>query len=74
MKAIDGTCHAFDSEKCAHCYLGEYLYRFNRYVDLAVWFPLMISAVACMGRRTERWLCLEEVLCCSDELFCLLSG
>ena len=42
--AINGTYHAFDFEKYAHRYLGEFQYRFNRRFDLANLLPRMIVA------------------------------
>lgn len=42
--AITGTYHAFDFEKYAHRYLGEFQYRFNRRFDLAAMLPLLIRA------------------------------
>jgi hypothetical protein len=54
--AIVGTYHAFDFEKYAHRYLGEYRYRFNRRFDLARLLPRMVTAAAQTGKRTERWL------------------
>ncbi len=41
--AINGTYHAFDFEKYAHRYLGEYQYRFNRRFDLAAMLPMTSS-------------------------------
>lgn len=54
--AIAGTYHAFDFEKYAHRYLGEYQYRFNRRFDLARILPRLITAAAQTGKRTDRWL------------------
>jgi ribosomal protein L37AE/L43A len=42
--AITGTYHAFDFEKYAHRYLGEFQYRFNRRFDLAAMLPRLIRA------------------------------
>lgn len=61
--AISGTYHAFDFEKYAHRYLGEYQYRFNRRFDLASLLPRMVTAAARTGKRTERWLRLAEDQC-----------
>lgn len=61
--AISGTYHAFDFEKYAHRYLGEYQYRFNRRFDLASVLPRMVTAAAQTGKRTERWLRLAEDQC-----------
>ena len=54
---------AFDFEKYAHRYLGEYQYRFNRRFDLAVLLPRMVVAAVNTGKRTERWLRLAEDQC-----------
>jgi len=61
--AINGTYHAFDFEKYAHRYLGEYQYRFNRRFDLAALMPRMVVAAARTGKRTEHWLRLAEDQC-----------
>jgi transposase-like protein len=58
--AITGTYHAFDFEKYAHRYLGEYQYRFNRRFDLAAMLPRLVKAAAHTGRRPESWLRLAE--------------
>ena len=58
--AINGTYHAFDFEKYAHRYLGEYQYRFNRRFDLAALLPRMIFAATATGKRPEHWLRLAE--------------
>lgn len=58
--AISGTYHAFDFDKYAHRYLGEYQYRFNRRFDLSVLLPRMIVAAARTGKRPEHWLRLAE--------------
>lgn len=54
--AINGTYHAFDFEKYAHRYLGEYQYRFNRRFDLAGMFSRLVTATARTGKRPECWL------------------
>jgi len=54
--AINGTYHAFDFEKYAHRYLGEYQYRFNRRFDLARMFYRLVAATAQTGKRPEAWL------------------
>jgi len=54
--AINGTYHAFDFEKYAHRYLGEYQYRFNRRFDLAAMFPRLLYAATHTGCRPESWL------------------
>jgi hypothetical protein len=54
--AIGGTYHAFDFEKYAHRYLGEYQYRFNRRFDLAGMFSRLVYATAQTGKRPEGWL------------------
>jgi len=61
--AINGTYHAFDFEKYAHRYLGEFQYRFNRRFDLSVLLPRMIVAAANTGKRPEHWLRLAEDQC-----------
>lgn len=61
--AINGTYHAFDFEKYAHRYLGEYQYRFNRRFDLTALLPRMIVAAASTGKRPEHWLRLAEDQC-----------
>ncbi|MCF6177976.1 MAG: IS1595 family transposase [Geopsychrobacter sp.] len=61
--AISGTYHAFDFEKYAHRYLGEYQYRFNRRFDLASVLPRLVTTAAQTGKRTERWLRLAEDQC-----------
>jgi ribosomal protein L37AE/L43A len=58
--AINGTYHAFDFEKYAHRYLGEYQYRFNHRFDLAALLPRMIFAATATGKRPEHWLRLAE--------------
>jgi hypothetical protein len=54
--AISGTYHAFDFEKYAHRYLGEYQYRFNRRFDLSAMLSRLITATARTGKRPECWL------------------
>ena len=54
--AINGTYHAFDFEKYAHRYLGEYQYRFNRRFDLASMFTRLVTATARTDKRPEGWL------------------
>lgn len=61
--AISGTYHAFDFDKYAHRYLGEYQYRFNRRFDLAGMLSRLIRAAAQTGRRSEGWLRLAEDQC-----------
>lgn len=61
--AISGTYHAFDFEKYAHRYLGEYQYRFNRRFDLAGMLSRLIHAAAQTGKRSEGWLRLAEDQC-----------
>jgi hypothetical protein len=58
--AIAGTYHAFDFDKYAHRYLGEYQYRFNRRFDLAGMLTRLIRATARSGKRPEAWLRLAE--------------
>ena len=54
--AINGTYHAFDFEKYAHRYLGEYQYRFNRRFDLARMLTRLVTATVRTGKRPEAWL------------------
>ena len=54
--AIAGTYHAFDFDKYAHRYLGEYQYRFNRRFDLAGMLTRLVRAAARSGKRPEAWL------------------
>lgn len=61
--AINGTYNAFDFDKYAHRYLGEFQYRFNRRFDLANLLPRMIVAAVNTGKRSERWLRLAEDQC-----------
>lgn len=61
--ATNGTYHAFDFEKYAHRYLGEYQYRFNRRFNFAGMFSPLVAAIARTGKRPEAWLRLEEDLC-----------
>jgi len=61
--AIHGTYHAFDFEKYAHRYLGEYQYRFNRRFDLAGMFAHLLRAAAQTGKRPEGRLRLAEDQC-----------
>lgn len=61
--AISGTYHAFNFEKYAHRYLGEYQYRFNRRFDLAGMLSRLIHATAQTGKRPEGWLRLAEDQC-----------
>jgi len=61
--AISGTYHAFNFEKYAYRYLGEYQYRFNRRFDLASLLPRLITAAVHTGKRPERWLRLAEDQC-----------
>lgn len=48
--AITGTYHAFDFEKYAHRYLGEFQYRFNRRFDL----PGMLKRLIVATTRSEK--------------------
>jgi hypothetical protein len=54
--AINWTYHAFNFEKYAHRYLGEYQYRFNRRFDLAGMLSRLVTATAQTGKRPEAWL------------------
>lgn len=58
--AISGTYHAFDFEKYAHRYLGEYQYRFNRRFDLSKMLSRLLYAGVHTGKRPESWLRLAE--------------
>ena len=61
--AINWAYHAFDFEKYAHRYLGEFQYRFNRRFDLTNLLPRMIVAAVNTGKRSERWLRLAKDQC-----------
>jgi ISXO2-like transposase domain len=39
-----GSYHAFDFDKCAHRYLGEFQYRFNRRFILSSMLPRLVRA------------------------------
>jgi len=58
--AITGTYHAFDFEKYAHRYLGEFQYRFNRRFDLLGMFARFVIATARSGKLPEHKLRLAE--------------
>jgi hypothetical protein len=58
--AITGTYHAFDFEKYAHRYLGEFQYRFNRRFDLIGIFKRLVKATANSDKVTEQNLRLAE--------------
>ena len=58
--AITGTYHAFDFEKYAHRYLGEFQYRFNRRFDLAQMFKRLVTATAKADKVPEQKLRLAE--------------
>jgi len=58
--AITGTYHAFDFEKYAHRYLGEFQYRFNRRFDLAAMFKRLVNATAKADKVPEQKLRLAE--------------
>lgn len=58
--AIIGTYHAFDFEKYAHRYLGEFQYRFNRRFDLPGMFKRLVAAAARSGQVPEHKLRLAE--------------
>jgi hypothetical protein len=58
--AITGTYHAFDFEKYAHRYLGEFQYRFNRRFDLPEMFKRLVIATARSGKVPEHKLRLAE--------------
>jgi hypothetical protein len=58
--AITGTYHAFDFEKYAHRYLGEFQYRFNRRFNLAGMLKRLLFAAVRTKRRSESALRLAE--------------
>jgi small-conductance mechanosensitive channel len=58
--AINGTYHAFDFEKYAHRYLGEFQYRFNRRFDLPGMFKRLVVATARSVMIPEHKLRLAE--------------
>ena len=58
--AITGTYHAFDFEKYAHRYLGEFQYRFNRRFDLKGMFKRLVVATVRSGKVPEHKLRLAE--------------
>jgi hypothetical protein len=58
--AITGTYHAFDFDKYAHRYLGEFQYRFNRRFDLSGMFKRLVKATAKAGKIPEQKLRLAE--------------
>lgn len=58
--AITGTYHAFDFEKYAHRYLGEFQYRFNRRFDLASMLKRLLVAAVRTRRISELELRLAE--------------
>lgn len=58
--SIIGTYHAFDFEKYAHRYLGEFQYRFNRRFDLPGMFKRLVVAAARSGQVSEHKLRLAE--------------
>lgn len=45
-RALDGTYHAFRFCKCAHRYLAEAQWRFNRRFDLSALVPRLLVAAA----------------------------
>jgi hypothetical protein len=58
--SITGTYHAFDFEKYAHRYLGEFQYRFNRRFDLSGMFNRLVFATARSVMVPEHKLRLAE--------------
>jgi len=58
--SITGTYHAFDFEKYAHRYLGEFQYRFNRRFDLSGMFKRLVFATARSVMVPEHKLRLAE--------------
>jgi 2-hydroxychromene-2-carboxylate isomerase len=63
--ASSGTYHAFDFEKYAHRYLGEYQYRFNRRFDLAKMLSRLVIATVRTCKRPEAWLRLPQQTFCT---------
>ena len=59
--AINGTYHAFNFEKYAHRYLGEYQYRFNRRFDLKSILVRLLRAAVLTRPRPEPMIRLAEV-------------
>ena len=58
--AITGTYHAFDFEKYAHRYLGEFQYRFNRRFNLGSMLRRLVVAAVKTKRISEPELRLAE--------------
>lgn len=58
--ASSGTYHAFDFNKYAHRYLGEFQYRFNRRFDLPGMFKRFVVATAKSMQIPEHKLRLAE--------------
>jgi ISXO2 transposase-like protein len=58
--AITGTYHAFDFEKYAHRYLGEFQYRFNRRFDLRSMLQRLVVAAVNTKKISETQLRLAE--------------
>jgi len=58
--AITGTYHAFDFEKYAYRYLGEFQYRFNRRFDLRSMLRRLVVAAVNTKRIPETQLRLAE--------------
>lgn len=58
--AITGTYHAFDFEKYAYRYLGEFQYRFNRRFDLRSMLRRLVVAAVNTKRISETQLRLAE--------------
>lgn len=58
--AITGTYHAFDFQKYANRYLGEFQYRFNRRFDLAGMLKRLVVAAVKTNKLPEAKLRLAE--------------
>ena len=58
--AFAGTYHAFDYAKCAHRYLAEFAYRFNRRYDLAAMVPRLIATAVLTQPHPRRVICVPE--------------
>jgi 2-hydroxychromene-2-carboxylate isomerase len=59
-EVVTGTYHAFDFQKYANRYLGEYQYRFNRRFNLATMLRRLVVAAVKMDRLPEAKLRLAE--------------
>ena len=59
--AISGTYHAFGFAKCAHRYLAEFQYRFNRRFNMKTILARLLHALVAAPAIAERRLRLAEV-------------